>query len=86
MRNLARVAVGVCAVALLALPASGLAAQDNKPVGANGKLNVGVIGVGPNPRRIVGTALLAVIPLAAAGMSSCVLKKPPEAAEIKSQR
>jgi predicted dehydrogenase len=27
------------------------AAQDNKPTGANGKLNVGVIGVGPNPRR-----------------------------------
>jgi len=27
------------------------AAQDNKPTGANEKLNVGVIGVGPNPRR-----------------------------------
>jgi predicted dehydrogenase len=27
------------------------AAQDNKPTDANGKLNVGVIGVGPNPRR-----------------------------------
>jgi predicted dehydrogenase len=27
------------------------AAQDNKPTGANDKLNVGVIGVGPKPRR-----------------------------------
>lgn len=27
------------------------AAQDNKPTGANNKLNIGVIGVGPNPRR-----------------------------------
>jgi predicted dehydrogenase len=27
------------------------AAQDNKPAGANDKLNVGVIGVGPRPRR-----------------------------------
>lgn len=27
------------------------AAEDNQPVGANGKLNVGVIGVGPQPRR-----------------------------------
>jgi predicted dehydrogenase len=27
------------------------AAQDNKPVGANERLNVGVIGVGPQPRR-----------------------------------
>jgi len=27
------------------------AAQDNKPTGANEKLNIGVIGVGPNPRR-----------------------------------
>ena len=27
------------------------AAEDKKPVGANGKLNIGVIGVGPNPRR-----------------------------------
>ena len=27
------------------------AATDNKPSGANGKLNVAVIGVGPNPRR-----------------------------------
>ena len=27
------------------------AAEDKKPVGANGKLNIGVIGVGPRPRR-----------------------------------
>jgi predicted dehydrogenase len=27
------------------------AAEDKKPVGANGKLNIGVIGVGPEPRR-----------------------------------
>jgi predicted dehydrogenase len=27
------------------------AARDDKPTGANGKLNIGVIGVGPNPRR-----------------------------------
>ncbi len=27
------------------------AAEDKKAVGANGKLNIGVIGVGPNPRR-----------------------------------
>lgn len=27
------------------------AAEDKKPVGANGKLNIGVIGVGPGPRR-----------------------------------
>jgi predicted dehydrogenase len=30
---------------------SAQAAQNNKPTGANEKLNVGVIGVGPNPRR-----------------------------------
>jgi immune inhibitor A len=36
MRNLARAAVGLCAVALLALPASGLAAQDQGS-GSNGK-------------------------------------------------
>src|SRR4051812_35913945 len=27
------------------------AADDKKPVGANGKLNIGVVGVGPEPRR-----------------------------------
>ncbi len=31
--------------------AAARAAEDNKPTGANDKLNVGVIGVGPNPRR-----------------------------------
>ena len=31
--------------------AAAAAAQQNKPTGANEKLNVGVIGVGPNPRR-----------------------------------
>jgi len=31
--------------------ASAAAAAENKPVGANAKLNVAVIGVGPNPRR-----------------------------------
>ena len=31
--------------------AAARAAEDNKATGANGKLNVGVLGVGPNPRR-----------------------------------
>ncbi len=34
--------------------AAARAAEDVKPTGANGKLNIGVIGVGPNPRRSNG--------------------------------
>lgn len=50
----------VAALTLAGLPAwhardwfgaAARAAEDVKPTGANGKLNIGVIGVGPNPRR-----------------------------------